>query len=112
MRGVFVFLLVCAFVGLSCKRAEQTQTAAMGSPVSARTVEAGCATCIFNMKGVTGCKLAVKIDGKSYLVEGSRIDDHGDAHASDGLCNASRQAQVTGHVKGDRFVAKKVELLP
>ena len=35
--------------------------------IAARTVEAGCATCIFNMEGVKGCKLAVRIDGKPYL---------------------------------------------
>jgi hypothetical protein len=32
-----------------------------------------------------GCELAVRIDGKSYFVDGSSIDSHGDAHASDGF---------------------------
>ena len=27
-----------------------------------------------------GCDLAVRIDGKSYFVEGTKIDEHGDAH--------------------------------
>jgi len=57
-------------------------------------------------------ELAVRIDGKPYLVNGSNIDDHGDAHASDGLCNAIRRAKVTGEIKDDRFVAEGFELLP
>ncbi len=40
-----------------------------------RQVTAGCATCIFEMKGVTGCKLAVEIDGRHYLVADSGIED-------------------------------------
>jgi len=72
---------------------------------------AGCATCIFDMKGVTGCKLAVKIDGTPYLVTGSDIDDHGDAHAADGLCNSARNAVMEGTIKDGKFVAKKFEVL-
>ena len=64
------------------------------------------------MKGVEGCKLAVEIDGQRYLVQGSDIDDHGDAHASDGLCNAARRATVKGKISGDRFVADVIRLSP
>ena len=77
-----------------------------------QTVEAGCATCIYEMKDVTGCKLAVKIDGKAYLVSGKTMDDLGDAHADDGLCNIARKAEVTGKLEGDRFVATQMALLP
>lgn len=77
-----------------------------------QTVEAGCATCIYDMKDVTGCKLAVKIDGKAYLVSGKSMDDLGDAHAADGLCNIARKAEVTGKLDGDRFVVTKMALLP
>jgi hypothetical protein len=38
-------------------------------------------------------------------VDGTGIDDHGDAHGADGFCNAVRQARVTGSFDGDRFVA-------
>ncbi|MCH7527617.1 MAG: hypothetical protein IID39_09280 [Planctomycetes bacterium] len=64
------------------------------------------------MEGVVGCKLAVRIDGKPYLVTGSDIDDHGDAHASDGLCNAAGRAVVEGEIDGGRFVATGFELRP
>ena len=77
-----------------------------------RTVEAGCATCIYHMKDVTGCKLAVKIDGKAYVVSGKSMDDLGDAHAEDGLCNIARKAEATGKIDGDRFVAMQMALLP
>jgi len=80
--------------------------------VAARTVEAGCASCIFNMEGVSGCKLAVKIDGKAYLVTGTEIDDHGDAHGPAGLCVTARKALVTGKVEGEKFVATSFELEP
>jgi len=77
-----------------------------------RAARIGCATCVFHMKDVHGCKLAVKVHGKPYLVSGSGIDDFGDAHGPDGLCNCERKAHVEGKVEGDRFVAKHIELLP
>ena len=72
----------------------------------------GCATCVFKMKGVTGCKLAVKTNGTPYLVSGIGIDDLGDAHAADGLCNAERKGVVEGQVEGDRFIATRIDLSP
>jgi hypothetical protein len=48
-------------------------------------VEASCGQCQFGMEG-HGCELAVRIDGKSYFVDGSSIDSHGDAHAKMVLC--------------------------
>jgi hypothetical protein len=77
-----------------------------------RLLTAGCATCIFEMKDVTGCKLAVEIDGKHYLVKGSDIDDHGDAHADDGLCNSSMKAVVSGEIKDVAVVSTSFRVLP
>ena len=59
-----------------------------------------------------GCKLAVKIDGKPYLVTGTEIDDHGDAHDPAGLCVIAREALVSGKVEGEKFVATSFELQP
>ncbi len=75
--------------------------------VAARTVEAGCATCIFNMEGVRGCKLAVRIDGKPHLVSGADVDAHGA-----GLCSSAKEAKVVGQIEGDKFVATSFELQP
>jgi len=60
----------------------------------------------------SGCTLAVKIDGKPYFVEGTKIDQHGDAHAADGFCLAVRKAEVTGEIVGDKFKATSFKLLP
>ena len=62
------------------------------------------------MDHITGCVLAVKIDGVPYLVEGSHIDDHGDAHAEYGMCLMNRTAIVTGTLKDDKFIAESFEL--
>jgi hypothetical protein len=51
-----------------------------------RRVEAACGECRFGLPG-SGCDLAVRIDGVAYFVDGTGIDDHGDAHAQDGFCN-------------------------
>lgn len=74
-------------------------------------VEASCGQCQFKMEG-HGCELAVRIDGKSYFVDGTSIDSHGDAHASDGFCAAIRKAEVVGKVVENRFVATSFKLLP
>ena len=68
--------------------------------------------CIYKMKDVSDCVLAVKIGDTPYLVTGSDIDDHGDAHASDGLCKMARPARATGTIEADRFVATEFHLTP
>jgi hypothetical protein len=74
-------------------------------------VEASCGQCQFGMEG-HGCELAVRIDGKSYFVDGSSIDSHGDAHASDGFCTAIRKAEVVGKVIDNKFKVTSFKLLP
>ena len=73
-------------------------------------VEASCGQCQLGLPG-NGCDLAIRIDGKSYFVDGIGIDDHGDAHADDGFCNAIRTANVTGQIIDERFVASSFELV-
>jgi hypothetical protein len=75
-----------------------------------QTVEAACGQCKFGLKG-KGCSLAVRINGQAYFVDGTAIDDHGDAHAKDGFCNAIRQASVQGSVVKGRFKATYFQLL-
>ncbi len=75
--------------------------------VPARIVEAGCAGCMFKMEGASGCELAVRIDGKPYLVTGAGVDAHGA-----GLCSSAKGAKVVGEIEGDKFVATSFELQP
>ncbi|PHR22518.1 MAG: hypothetical protein COA38_17940 [Fluviicola sp.] len=73
-------------------------------------VEASCGICQFSMDG-NSCDLAIRIDGKSYYVEGAKMDDHGDAHSAHGMCNEIRQAKVIGKVVGDKFIATSFKLI-
>ena len=73
-------------------------------------VQATCGTCMFKMEG-KGCLLAIKFKGKNYFVDGTDLDDHGDAHAADGFCMAVRKARVQGKVENGFFVATYFELL-
>ena len=77
-----------------------------------QVVEASCGQCNFGMTSKKGCDLAVRIDGKSYFVDGTAIDQHGDAHAADGFCSAIRKAEVVGVVTDNRFKATSFKLLP
>ena len=73
-------------------------------------VEASCGECQFHMAG-KGCDLAVRINGKSYFVDGTSIDEHGDAHSKDGFCEAIRKAKVQGEIVNNRFRATYFKLI-
>lgn len=73
--------------------------------------EVSCGECKFKMAG-SGCDLAVRIDGKSYFVDGTKIDQHGDAHAKDGFCETIRKAELQGEIVGDRYKVSYFKLLP
>ena len=67
-------------------------------------VEASCGKCQLGLKSKE-CDLAVRIKGKSYFVDGVKMDDLGDAHAKDGMCNTIRKADVQGEIVNNRFKA-------
>jgi hypothetical protein len=73
-------------------------------------VETACGECKFGLKGKS-CDLAVRINGKSYFVDGTNINDHGDAHADDGFCNAVRKAEVQGTIVNNRYKATYFKLV-
>jgi hypothetical protein len=74
-------------------------------------VEASCGQCQFKLKTQKGCDLAIRIDKKAYFVDGSDIDDHGDAHADEGFCNSISKAKVKGKIVDGRFKATEFKLL-
>jgi len=74
-------------------------------------MEAACGSCQFGLPG-SECALAVRFDGQAYYVDGTSIDEHGDAHAADGFCNMVRKARVGGQLEGERFHVTAFELQP
>ena len=105
-----VFLLFVFSFSLSFVMA-QSKTSVPDPAKKILTVEASCGQCQFKMTGKKGCDLAVRIDGKSYFVDGTAIDEHGDAHAKDGFCEAIRKAEVQGEIVDNRFKATYFKLL-
>lgn len=100
MNKLILFLLLFSFQSIFSQQKQ------------AQIVEVACGQCQLGMKQKKGCDLALRIEGKSYFVEGTKIDDHGDAHAEEGFCNTIRKAEVVGEIKGDRFVVSDFKLLP
>jgi hypothetical protein len=80
-------------------------------PKDTQIVEASCGQCQFGLKG-KGCNLAVRIDGKAYFVDGTSIDEHGDAHGADGFCEAVRKAEVSGELVKNRYQVTFFKVLP
>jgi hypothetical protein len=96
--GVVVLLMT------SCATMKNTDTVIEG------VYDVSCGICNLEMTG-DDCELAIIIDAKKYYVEGSGINEHGDAHAEDGLCSVIRKANVKGVIKKGVFVAEKIELI-
>tara|TARA_B100002003_G_scaffold29387_1_gene24205 strand:+ start:265 stop:669 length:405 start_codon:yes stop_codon:yes gene_type:complete len=76
-----------------------------------QVVEAACGQCQFEMTERSGCDLAVRIDGKSYFVDGTNIHEHGDEHADDGFCEVIRSANVKGEIIEGRFKSESFILI-
>ena len=109
MNRYWMFLwLACLSVCIGCQRGSDLTVGDMAT--TPFVVEAACGECQFGMPG-TGCDLAVRIDGQAHYVDGSSIDEHGDAHAKEGLCNCIRKARVSGSMVDGRFVATGFTLL-
>ena len=58
-----------------------------------------------------GWDLAIKFEGKSYFAEGTSIDDHGDAHAENGFCNAISTTKVKGTIQKGKITAEPFEFI-
>lgn len=100
-------------MALGFSASAQTDTSYSNKPNAQKKiqiVEASCGQCKFGLKGKS-CDLAVRINGKAYFVDGTKIDDHGDAHASDGFCEAIRKAEVQGEIVNNRFKATYFKLI-
>ncbi len=74
------------------------KAAAAIKKVSAAPAAVGCSMCVFHVEGAKKCELAVKLDGKTYIVDGAKVAGHE-------WCEKPLDAVVTGSVEGNRFVA-------
>ncbi len=91
----------------------QTKIVAITQPnvnLKIDTVQTACGECQFGLKGKS-CDLAVRIKNKSYFVDGTNINDHGDAHADNGFCNAVTKAVVQGKLVNNRYKVTYFKLL-
>ncbi len=107
MKKLLFILLCVLLIFSSCFVKESTQNKESNSQI----VEASCGQCKFNLPG-NGCELAVRIEGKSYFVDGTKIDNHGDPHDSGGFCTTIRKAYVDGDIIDNRFRVKSFKLIP
>lgn len=101
----FTLFAVAAFAQENNKKEQQPD-----STKKIQIVDAACGQCRLGLPGKS-CDLAVRINGKSYFVDGTNIDDHGDAHAKDGFCNFIRKAEVQGKIVNNRFKATYFKLV-
>lgn len=96
-------VIICLFFGSVSFGQDNKEPVSIPDPAKKiESVKAACGQCMFGMSG-NDCTLAIKIKGKNYFVEGTGIDDHGDAHAKDGFCNKVRKADVQGEIAGNKF---------
>lgn len=106
-----IYLLSASLSSAQQKAANEKFSRAKPAEIADQVVEASCGQCQFEMEGKS-CDLAIKINGKAYYVDGSAIDDHGDAHAKNGFCQKIRKAKVSGRIVDNRFKATSFKLLP
>ncbi|MCB2409096.1 DUF6370 family protein [Hymenobacter lucidus] len=114
MKRLLLLLILSVTAAYSAQAQSAPTAAKPAAPASTDApgvVEASCGQCRLGLPG-KGCDLAVRIDGRAYFVDGTSIDEHGDAHAADGFCQAIRQAQVRGAVVDGRFKATYFRLVP
>lgn len=111
MKMTLMIFGLCSLLLLPGCGSKPTGTQA-NETVTPLVADVGCGQCQLGLKGKPGCDLAVRLDGKSYFVDGVKMNDLGDPHESDGLCSVVHPAKVTGELKEGRFAATAIELLP
>ncbi len=110
MKSILLFLFLSFAAITSFSQSKESKMSIPDSTKNIITLDASCGSCQLGLKG-DDCLLAVRIDGKSYYVNGTAIDDHGDAHSKDGFCNAIRKAEAQGTIVDNRFVATYFKLI-
>jgi hypothetical protein len=100
---IFLTLVCCSFfVFTAISQQKETKQSLPDSTKKIQIVDAACGECQLGLDGKS-CDLAVRIDGKSWFVDGTDIDSHGDPHAKDGFCKTIQKAEVQGEIVANRF---------
>lgn len=102
MKYFFAIFCFIFFAGSAFAQKTESVKLKMDPNKKTQIVEAACGECQLGLPGKS-CDLAVRINGKAYFVDGTSIDEHGDAHAKTGFCNAIRNAEVQGEITDNRF---------
>ncbi len=110
MRSFLSCIICLVFISSAFGQKSDPKVSTPDPNKKIQIVETACGECQFKLAGES-CDLAVRIDGKSYFVDGTDIDSHGDAHAKDGFCKAVRKAEVQGEIVNDRFKVTYFKLL-
>ena len=111
MKRIVMVLLFSFFILPAIAQTKKANISKPDSNKKTMIVEASCGECQLGLKGKS-CDLAVRINGKAYFVDGTKIDDYGDAHSKEGFCEAISPAEVQGKIVGDRFKVTYFKLLP
>ena len=111
MKTLLSTLFLTFFIGSVMAQSNDSKPSVPDKNKEVLIVDAACGQCKLDLPG-NSCDLAIRINGKSYFVDGTDIDSHGDAHAKDGFCNSIRKAKVQGEIKNNRFKATYFQLLP
>ncbi len=106
-----LFLILLCFGASTAFAQKKKASGAIDATKPVSTVEVSCGQCQFKLPG-EGCDLAVRIGENSFYIDGTGINDHGDAHAKEGFCNAVRKAEVQGELENDRYKVTYFKLLP
>ena len=109
MKKLLVIVLCIVSTAAFAQKKKTTGTLDASKPVS--TIEVSCGQCQFKLPG-EGCDLAVRIGENAFYVDGTGINEHGDAHAKEGFCNSVRKAEVQGELENDRYKVTYFRLLP
>lgn len=111
MKALFILLFFSFAIAPAFSQNAKDSMSIPNPNKKMQVVEVACGECRLGLPGKS-CDLAVRIKGKAYFVDGTSIDEHGDAHAKEGFCNAIGKAEVQGEIVNDRFKVTYFKLLP